>query len=300
MAGTPFDVADTLAACELYGELGYPPDRVFLEERAAASLSRRGRLVSYLERPGGRKPPAPPALEHDGHCVVILLNRQFGAWSDPVVVREQFVADWEADRCRVNENPMVQCVCDIHPSVVCPVECGARGPVVCSEQQFVDDVGVRRDDDRRSISSAQSAAETVAQQQDEQCRMVHWSLMATYVDGPHGKVYDGPLISLQHVEEVYQSFCVRGPVASTSVAKHIQAEIATHLATLRAAPFPTPSTKRTGDDPRGLSPPVASWRDRRVAPLPRRTRPPPPAPMASRSPELSMDRSALPSRLRDS
>ena len=72
--GTPFDVADTLAACELYGELGYPPDRVFLEERAAASLSRRGRLVSYLERPGGRKPPAPPALEHDGHCVVIFIT----------------------------------------------------------------------------------------------------------------------------------------------------------------------------------------------------------------------------------
>jgi hypothetical protein len=265
--GTPFSLADALCAAELYAKLGYSTRHVFMEDMPALSLSRRGVLASFADllAPMLAKfrclPPDPPERPHIGHCLVILRDRTHGAPLVPVVVPEQFVADWEADRLTVVQNPMVQCVCDTAPSVRCPVECGARGPVVCREQQEeLDDAG-RREDDRRSECSLQSGADTVVNRHLDDQRMIMWSLHATYVDGLPGQgvVYNGPLISAEHVEAVYDELRGAGAVSATlatSVCQHIQAEIKAHLDRLRDYPFGA-GTKRTVPAAGDMSPPPA-------------------------------------------
>jgi hypothetical protein len=89
--------------------------------------------------------------------------------------------------------------------------------------------------------------------------MIMWSLHATYVDGLQGMVYNGPLISAEHVEAVYDELRGAGAVSATlatSVCGHIQAEIKAHLDRLRVDPFAVGS-KRTVPAAGYRSPPPA-------------------------------------------
>jgi hypothetical protein len=88
-----------------------------------------------------------------------------------------------------------------------------------------------------------------------------WSLQAIYVDGLPGQgvVYNGPLISAEHVEAVYDELRGAGAVSATlatSVCQHIQAEIKAHLDRLRDYPFGA-GTKRTVPAAGDMSPPPA-------------------------------------------